>query len=596
MTERVGAFLIGNPPESCRECWGCVRVCPVQAIRVVDRRSEVIPERCIKCGECVDACGSAGHVVRDDLPRVRELLESGRPVVVVLATEFRAAMHPMSADALEWALDEAGFHGTETTLLGEEIVAAAYERLHADVGSSVVLRSTCPVAVALVTRYHPSLAGMLAPIVPPYVAQARLVKKLYPDDTAVVYVSPCYARKDEVADPLFTGAVDVAIDFNELKRLISWPEVEMPVEERRMPGVRRPQLAKEISLTDGFPRQTLTARDMTARDVVSVRGAARIGELLGAIERGETGPLIVDMLFCDGCVDGPATGSELSVYAKRQLFGTAAGASAPPPPSVDTRSVLRHLPPIDLRRAFTAAPVVRRTFSDDEVDSCLAEGEFADRAQVLDCGACGYDTCVEHAIAVLSGDSSWDMCFPLEHKRLQRNNAALEESATLDSVTGLWNRRVFSERLSTEFARYQRYGAPLTLLMIDLDGFKEVNDGYGHTTGDAILQRAGAVMRTAVRETDIPARYGGDEFGLILPGVGKTAGYAVAEKLRAAIASERIAVVDPDRAGEVSVTISIGLASAGPSAPDPERLLEAADRALYRAKELGRDRVMIAPD
>ncbi|MBW6467573.1 MAG: diguanylate cyclase [Coriobacteriia bacterium] len=596
MSEIATEFLIGNPPDSCRECWGCVRVCPVQAIRVVNRRSEVIPQRCVKCGDCVTACGSGGHTVRDDLPRVAELLDSGRPVVAVLATEFLAAMHPMSFDELEWALDAAGFHGTETTLLGEEMVAAVYEQLHAAARGWVVLRSTCPVATAWVTRYHPSLVDSLAPVVPPYIAQALLVKELYPADTAVVYVSPCYARKDEIDDPAFAGAVDVAIGFDELKRLIAWPDARMPAEFPAASRVPRPRLDKQISLTDGFPRTTLAARDMTARDVVTVRGPERIGELLGAIDRGETGPLIVDMLYCDGCVDGPATGSELSVYAKRRLFTETVGSPAAAPAGVDTRSVLAHLPALGLDRAFSASPVPTRAYSDEQIDACLAEGEFADRTQVLDCGACGYDACIDHAIAVLSGDSSWDMCFPLEHKRLLRNNEALEESATLDPVTGLWNRRVFSERLATEFARYQRYGAPLTLLMIDLDGFKAVNDGYGHTTGDAVLERIGTVVRETVRETDIPARFGGDEFGLILPNVGKTAGYAVAEKLRGVIAGERVAVVDPDREGEVSVTISVGLASAGPSASDADRLLEAADRALYRSKELGRDRVMIAPD
>ena len=502
----------------------------------------------------------------------------------------------MSRQELEWALEDAGFDAVETTLLGEEVVAAAYERLHDATNGSVVLRSTCPVAVAWLTRFHPSLIDRLAPVVPPYIAQARLVKEVYPAGTAVVYVSPCYARKDEIGDPSLEGAVDVAIDFGELKRLISWPIERLPVDMSAKRGPHRPDLVKEISLTDGFPRRTLAERDMTARDVVTVRGAVQIDKLLGAIRRGETGSIIVDMLYCDACIDGPATGSELSAFAKRRLFTAVTGPSSVNPAPVDTRSILGHLPRVELARAFVPAPVQERTFSEHEVDECLAEGEFPDRTHVLDCGACGYDTCVEHATAILAGDSSWDMCFPLQRTRLERSKAALEEFATVDALTGLWNRRVFSERLAGEFARYQRYGAPLALLMIDLDGFKEINDGYGHATGDAVLRSAGALMRSTVRETDIPARYGGDEFGLILPGIGTTAGYAVAEKLREAIAAKKVPIADSAREGAVSVTVSVGLASAGPSTPDSERLLEMADRALYRAKELGRNRVMISPD
>ena len=589
-------FLIENPPDYCRECWGCVRVCPVKAIRVSGRRSEVVPERCVKCGACVNACGSGGHVVRQDLPRVRELLESGRPVVAVLATEWRAALHPMTLADVEWAMAEAGFSATETTLLGEEVVAAEYERVHAAADGAIVLRSTCPVAVAWVTRYHPALVDLLAPVLPPYQAQARLVRSVYPEGTAVVYVSPCYARKDEVADPAFHGAVDVAIGFDELRQLLSWPAPRIPAGQRVAPGSWKPDLAKQLSLTDGFPRTTLAERDMTSRGVVSVRGATQITGVLGAIERGETGPIIVDMLYCDSCIDGPAVGSELSRYAKRGLFSVPTRGAALAAVPVDTRSVLEHLPPLALGRSFVADPVAGERFSDAEIDECLAEGEFADRADVLDCGACGYDTCVEHAIAVLGGDSSWEMCFPLERKRLERSNESLKESATLDALTGLWNRRGFSERLENEVARHRRYGAPLTLLMIDLDGFKAINDGHGHAAGDSVLQAVGAVMRECVRETDIPARYGGDEFGLILPGVGKTAGYAVAEKLREAVAATRVTVAGAGRSEEVGITLSVGLAAAGPSATDADTLFEAADRALYRAKESGRDRVMIAPD
>jgi iron only hydrogenase large subunit-like protein len=212
--------IITHRKDACVECWGCVRLCPVKAIRVVDGRSEVIQEKCVACGLCVNECGQRGHVVRDDTAAVRELLRSRRPVVALLATEFIAALHPMTASQIERSLETLGFYAVETTLLGEEIVAEAYERAHAREGGLLTIRSTCPVAVSFVRKYYPALVPALAPVLPPYVAQAHLVKATYPDDTAVVYVSPCYARKDEAYDPQFGGAVDAAIDFLELKRLI----------------------------------------------------------------------------------------------------------------------------------------------------------------------------------------------------------------------------------------------------------------------------------------------------------------------------------------------------------------------------------------
>ncbi len=584
-------LLIEGPGESCRECWGCVRVCPAGAIRVVDRRSKVIQERCVKCGACVTACSRGAHTVRDDLPLVHELLAGERPVVALLATEFIAALHPMGPAEVEASLEDAGFFSVETTLLGEEMVALEYERCHDQRTKSIVLRSTCPVAVAWVRRFHPALVPALAPIVPPYVAQARLIKALYPEDVAVVYVSPCFARKDEVDDPAFDGSVDVTIDFGELRDMLSASSSQRSSPVGVELGSRRPAPVKELSLIDGFPRRTLASYDMTSRDVVTVRGLKEIDDLLGGIQRGETEPFVVDMLCCDGCIDGPATGSELSVFAKRAIASS--GSQGPSIP-FDTTSLLAHLPRIELARSFTAAPVLRRVFTTQEIDACLVEGEF-DRQTVLDCGACGHDTCVEHAEAILAADSTWDMCFPLQRKRLEEANSILKESATLDSLTGLWNRRAFSERLASEFARFQRYGTPLTLLMIDIDGFKAVNDRYGHVTGDAVLSATAEIMKEVLRETDIPSRFGGDEFALILPGVSKTAGYAVAEKLRAAVAEREVPLPGPDRTGDVAVTISIGLASAGPGIADADALLEAADRALYGAKGRGRDQVRIAP-
>lgn len=586
---RPDGFLIQNSSDSCRECWGCVRACPARAIRIVAGHSEIIQERCVKCGQCVAECGRSGNTVRDDTPSVRELLESARPVVAVLASEFVAAMHPMSPPEVERALESVGFFAVESTLLGEEIVAAEYERSYARPCASLTLRSTCPVAVDWVRLYYPQLVSALTPIVPPYVAQARLVKAVYPADTAVVYVSPCYARKDEAYHPQFGGAIDAAIDFTELERLLAERKPKPPY-ATRCAGSRKPQPLKELSLTDGFPRSTLVGKDKTDVEIVTVRGLRSLDALLRAVIRGEAAPAVIDMLNCEGCIDGPAVRPGLSVFAKRNI--SAAERERGPRASVSTRELLPFLPAVELVRSFEPQPVLTVRPDDEQIDRALAEGEFESREAVLDCGACGYDTCVEHAIAIIEGNSSWEMCFPLQRRRMERANERLAESATIDPLTGLGNRRVFDERLAEEIARTRRYGKPISLLMIDVDGFKRINDTHGHPVGDDVLCSIGTIMRGLVRETDCATRYGGDEFALVLPETDKTRAYAVAEKLRTAISSESFELAPAEEG--FGVTVSVGVSTAAGPGVDAVALLEAADRALYQAKQAGRDQVRLS--
>jgi diguanylate cyclase (GGDEF)-like protein len=295
------------------------------------------------------------------------------------------------------------------------------------------------------------------------------------------------------------------------------------------------------------------------------------------------------MLNCEGCVDGPAVNGELSVFAKRNLI--AAQRERQPPPAVGSRQLLGVLPAIELRRSFQAQPALSRVPTAEEIDAVLAAGEFASRAEAIDCGACGYDTCVGHAAAICLGDSAWDMCFPLQRKLMLRERESFVEEALVDPVTGLGNRRAFDARLAEEVARATRYGTPLSLALIDLDGFKSVNDEHGHVAGDTVLGAVGALLREALRASDIPVRYGGDEFAIILPGTSKTEAWLVAEKIRSALREMRVEIADGQ---QVQAAASIGVAAFGPTNNDLAALLTAADSALYRAKRGGRNRVELA--
>jgi len=167
----------------------------------------------------------------------------------------------------------------------------------------------------------------------------------------------------------------------------------------------------------------------------------------------------------------------------------------------------------------------------------------------------------------------------------------LELSYT-DPLTGIPNRRHLFTRLEQEVSRSLRFGDELTVLMMDLDLFKQVNDAHGHTVGDAVLRGIAVALQRNVRKVDMVARYGGDEFVVVLPRIAREEAIEVAEKLRRAVATTPLPA--PAGAGPVRVTVSVGVAGFGHEATDVAALVEKADGALYEAKRAGRNRVAAA--
>lgn len=173
-------------------------------------------------------------------------------------------------------------------------------------------------------------------------------------------------------------------------------------------------------------------------------------------------------------------------------------------------------------------------------------------------------------------------------ERLQKSQVALEELSAHDGLTGLYNHREFQRRLAEEVERHHRYERPFSLLMLDLDHFKKVNDTHGHQAGDEVLRAVANRIRAEVRPADHVARYGGEEFAVILSETLGSGALAVAERICAAIAARPVALAE----GTVPITVSIGVAAIPEDAESGEQVIAAADQSLYAAKNAGRNRAI----
>jgi diguanylate cyclase (GGDEF)-like protein len=585
--------VIQTQPNLCKACFACLRACPVKAIKITEGHAQIIDEKCISCGICAQACKQGAHTISSEIESVGSLLEKSN-TVAILAPEAPASFYPSTVSQLKSALLNLGFATIEDTVLAEELIADRLLQYWRTSSRLPIIRSSCPVIVEFIIKYYPDFRSNLIPLVSPMVIQARLVKALYPEEIAVVYIASCPARKAE-AEEVGEDFIDAVLTFDQLKSLLVRRRINLNGAAEIELQNSKPFLVRTVSVTGGFPREIVASRTLMDKDVSIVRGVDSLAQLLDAIKKGDVKPSLIDALACGSCLEGPGFDSELSLFAKKRIIETSYMEESKRAPSrISYNDICRLLPQIKEDRSFAARKLDLSLPSEDELRTILALAEKDNADGILDCGACGYETCLDNAVAVYRGLADWSSCSPFQRKAFLKIIKELEETAVTDGLTQLANHRHFSERLAIEVKRARRYNSSLSLIMIDIDYFKLINDRYGHLAGDDVLKNVARIIKENVRESDIPARYGGDEFALILPETGIMQAFTVAEKLRTKV--EGYVFTSQDVHQTAKLTTSIGVAMLTPDVKEAPQLIEKADQAMYKAKQDGRNKTYMAAE
>lgn len=378
---------------NCKNCYKCIRNCPVKSIRFGDNQANIISDECILCGRCFVVCPQNAKHIRDDIPAARALIAQGLPVYASVAPSFVANYAGITMRSLETALKKLGFTGAEETALGAELVKTQYDAMVDAAQRGVIISSCCPTVNMLIQKHYPDALPYLAPVVSPMLAHCADLKRRYPT-AKTVFIGPCISKKQEAA---VSADVDCALTFEELSAWLDAEHIQLEYEAEDAGS-----LSRLFPVPGGILRSMKAANaDYAYLCVDGIDNCARaIEELLD----NKPGKCFIEMSACTGgCVGGPAMDAQQrqplrgGMAVSRYAGKSDAGISCLP------ETLFKNFEPMALPRVH---------ISDKAIAEVLAQIGKTKPEHELNCGSCGYNTCREKAVAVLQGKANLTMCLP----------------------------------------------------------------------------------------------------------------------------------------------------------------------------------------
>ena len=391
---------------NCKNCYKCIRHCPVKSIRFSAGQANIVGNECILCGQCFVVCPQNAKEIIDDTEKVRVLLGGGDPVYVSVAPSFVANYDGADIGALEAALTRLGFAGAEETAVGATIVSREYERILREDKPDILISSCCHSVNLLIQKYFPGALPYLSTTLSPMLAHAQDLKRRMPD-CKVVFIGPCVAKKDE-ADH-YAGLVDAVLTYEELSKMLSAADIALPGASGKADETEGGR-ARFYPTTGGILKSMDCTQ--TGYTYLAVDGTENCIAALKDIANGGLHHYFIEMSACFGsCVGGPV----MEKYHRSPLR--------------DYGAVAAYATSGDFAVAQPDAPLLKKLFepiaqkadvpSEAEIQAIFRRMGKTKPADELNCGSCGYDTCREKAVAVYQGKADYTMCLPFLKDRAE---------------------------------------------------------------------------------------------------------------------------------------------------------------------------------